>query len=821
MHRRDFIEKTLISSVGLTGFGFLNEGFLSTNTIPAWGGRKRKNIDPDWRFHLGDVQGAERAPYPDRHWRILDLPHDWSIEGEIDPATGIFPGGIGWYRKNLTWDSSWTGHKVYVDFDGVFMNSDVWINGHHLGHRPYGYISFRYDMTPYLKQGNNVIAVRADNSKQPSARWYTGSGIYRHVWLNITDLVHVGHWGTFVTTPLVSADQADIHIETQIVNDADRDKVLTVGQNIYSHNGRLVAHTQTQIKAKAASESSLKQILNLSYPSLWSPDEPNLYEVCTEIRENERVLDRYLSPLGIRKMEFSPEWGFRLNGRPMIFKGTCNHDNSDGILGAAIPDDVLYWRLKRLKEMGSNAIRTSHNPGSPEFYAFCDVLGLMVMDEAFDGWDKPKARYDYGLYFTDWWKRDLESFIRRDRNHPSVVMWSIGNEVSGYTDARQKELVDFVHRLDDTRPVTQGNGFAGPYLDIAGFNGPGEEKGRLEAFHKKYPHYPMVGTEMTHTLQTRGVYRTQTKYRPRDFPAGWERGIKWDKYKEKVYFIPNLSEKEIFPGTPEVYKSSYDNCTVRINVRDQFKNDTRYPFFMGSFRWSGFDYLGKEYSESPLRAVDKGVIDLAGIVKDHYYLYQSLWTTKPMVHLLPHWTHPGKEGVKIPIVAYSNCRRVELFLNGKSLGEQSMDDHLQLVWQVPYRPGILMAIGKDGNGFKLAEDKRQTAGAPYGIRVEGDKCSLRANRRDVARFEIAITDKNGIVVPEADNRIELKITGPVRLLGLDNGDVADLTRAQSSQRKVFKGKCAGMIQSTGQAGRVGIKVTSGNLNHGMYSLGVH
>lgn len=821
MHRRDFIEKTLISGIGLVGFGIANEGFLLTNIAGATGSRQRERIDFDWRFHLGDIQGAEQLSYVDRNWRILDLPHDWSIEGEIDKATGLYPGGIGWYRKVLSWNPAWKGRKIYVDFDGVFMNSDVWINGHHLGHRPYGYISFRYDITPFLKNGNNIIAVRVDNAKQPSARWYTGSGIYRHVWLNITNPVHVGHWGTFVTTPAVSADQASVHIRTQVVNDTDSDKLLTVEQAIYSNSGQLIISTPTQIKIKAGAESSLNQVLEIAYPSLWSPDDPYLYGVCTAVKEKDRVLDRYYTPLGVRKMEFSPEWGFRLNGRPMIFKGTCNHDNSDGILGAAIPDDVLYWRLKRLKEMGSNAIRTSHNPASPEFYAFCDILGLMVMDEAFDGWDKPKAKYDYGLYFTDWWKRDLDSFIRRDRNHPSVVMWSIGNEVSGYTDARQKELVDFIHRLDNTRPVTQGNGFSGPHLDIAGFNGQGEEKGRLEAFHKENPRYPMIGTEMTHTLQTRGVYRTQTKYRPRDFPARWERGKKWDKYKEKVYLIPDLSEKEVFTGVPEIYKSSYDNCIVRIDVRDQFKNDSRYPFLMGSFRWSGFDYLGKEYSEFPLRAVDKGVIDLAGIVKDHYYLYQSLWTSKPMVHLLPHWTHPGKEGVKIPMVAYSNCRQVELFLNGKSLGNQYMGDDLQLVWQVPYQPGTLVAIAKDSNGLKLAEDIQQTAGAPYGIRTEGDKRFLRANRRDVARFEIAITDKNGTVVPDADNRIELKVTGPVSILGLDNGDVADLTKVQSLQRNVFKGKCAGMIQALDQRGSVRLDVMSKGLRHGVYFLQVH
>jgi len=817
MHRRDFIEKTLIGGIGLAGLGVLNEGFLLADDPGGPGTRRRKNIDPGWKFHLGDAQGAERVSYRDQGWRTLDLPHDWSIEGKIDRATGLYPGGIGWYRKELPWDSSWKERKVYVDFDGVFMNSDVWINGHHLGHRPYGYISFRYDLTPYLKPGNNIMAVRVDNARQPSARWYTGSGIYRHVWLNITDMVHVDHWGTFVSTPAVSAGQASVRIHTRVVNHRHKDKQLVVAQSVLSNSGRLVSTTQSQLNVKAGSQNKLEQTLDVLHPSLWSPASPAIYEVRTDIKEGERLVDRYYSPLGIRKLEFSPDWGFRLNGEPMIFKGTCNHDNSDGILGSAIPDEVLYWRLKRLKEMGSNAVRTSHNPRSPEFYAFCDVLGLMVMDEAFDGWDKPKAKYDYGLYFGQWWKDDLKSFILRDRNHPCVVMWSIGNEVSGYTGEREKELVDFIHDLDDTRSVTRGEGIT-PYLDIAGFNGRGEQKDVLQSYHEKNPRRPVIGTEMTHTLQTRGVYRTQSQYRARDFPARWEKGENWNTYKEKVYLIPNLSEEEVFTDVPEIYKSSYDNCIIRIGVRDQFKHDSGYPFLMGSFRWCGFDYLGKEYSEQPLRSVDKGVIDLAGITKDHYYLYQSLWTDKPMVHLLPHWTHPGKQGLKIPVVAYSNCRIVELFFNGRSLGAQYMGDDLQLVWQVPYEPGILVAVGKDIRGIKLAQAIQQTAGAPYGIRIEGDRRSIKADRKSIARFEITVSDKEGVAVPDADSGIEVKIDGPATLLGLDNGDVADLTEARSSQRKVFKGKCAGIIQTTGQRGKVRITVTSENLKQAMYTL---
>ena len=768
MYRRDFIEKTLIGSLALAGYSVLNEGFMLVGAFgersgsPIRGNRIRENIDANWRFHIGDEPNAEQPSYDDHAWHILDLPHDWSIEGEMNKDTGLYPGGIGWYRKGIPWIASWQGRKVYVDFDGVYMNSDVWINGHHLGHRPYGYISFRYDITPYLTQGNNVIAVRADNSKLPSARWYTGSGIYRHVWLNVANQVHVGHWGTFVNTPEVSADNAVVDIQTQVVNDSDKDKLLDIEQGIYSYAGRLVANTHNRISTKAGSENKLQQTLKIRYPLLWSPDNPNLYEVRTVVKENARILDQYHTPLGIRKIEFNPKWGFRLNGEPLIFKGTCNHDESDGIVGAAVPDDVLYWRLMKLKEMGSNAIRTSHNPRSPEFYAFCDVLGLMVMDEAFDGWDTPKAKYDYGLYFTKWWKTDMESFIRRDRNHPCVVMWSIGNEVKGYSDARQKEMVDFVHNLDNTRPVTQSSHVLGPYTDIVGFNGQGEEKGMLEAYHKKYPDRPMIGTEMTHTLQTRGVYRTQTQYRLRDFPAPWDRKGSWNAFKDNVYMIPDLSKEEVFTDVPEIYKSSYDNCLVRIDVRDQFKHDSRYPYLMGSFRWSGFDYLGEALNPG-IRTSNFGIIDLAGFPKDHYYLYQSLWTRKPMVHILPHWTHPGKEGVKIPVVVYSNCERLELYFNGKSLGEQTMGDDLQLVWQVPYESGMLLAVASNGNGLRLAETVQQTAGEAYSLRLESNRAKMRSNRQDVARLEVSVVDKNGVIVPHASNLVYFKIKESGRL----------------------------------------------------------
>ena len=822
MKRRDFLEKIFFSGLGLAGISTLNEGFISINrgSYKSDAIRKRENIDFDWRFNLGDVAGAEQPSYHDNNWRTLDLPHDWSIEGgyrEDNPSNwrgGYLPGGIGWYRKTLKWQPDWKDRKVTVDFDGVYMNSDVWINGHHLGRRPNGFISFRYDLTPWLKEGENVIAVRVDNSKQPSSRWYTGSGIYRHVWLNVTSFIHVAHWGTFIATPDVNSGRASIKIKTTVENHSPNDEEIEIEQILKDHTGNVVAKGGTTTVLKKAADSEIKQNLAIGNPSLWSPERPYLYDAETVIKSGGSVVDRYHTPVGIRKLEFSAKWGFRINGQSTLIKGTCNHEDGGGAVGTAVPDDELYYRLRLLKDMGCNAVRTSHNPRSPQFYMFCDALGLMVMDEAFDGWDEPKAKYDYGLYFSKWWRKDLDSFICRDRNHPSVILWSIGNEVRGYTDERQKELVDFIHGMDPTRPVTQGRGYVGPYVDIAGFNGHGELKGTLEEYHKKHPEKPVVGTEMTHTLQTRGVYRTQTWYRKTFSPLTWFKGHMGKKQEGKVFPVLNLSEEEIFNGIPDRYLSSYDNALVRINVRDQFKHDSKFPFLMGSFRWTGFDYIGEAINHWPTRAGDYGIIDLAGFPKDHYYLYQSLWSDKPMVHILPHWTHPGKEGVRIPVVVYTNCEKVELFLNDTSLGEKEMGEDLQLVWQVPYKPGRLVAVAKNNNDLKLKESVTRTAGPPFAIKVTSGRTTMRANRRDVARVEVSVVDKHGVVVPEASNPVQFKIEGPGRLIGTDNGDIADLNPTKADHRKAFMGKCMVLIKATDKSGLITIEAMSNNLANG-------
>ena len=812
MKRRNFLGTMMAGGVGIAGLnpvGVVAKPIGESVSDPKV--RTRQQIDFDWRFHLGDVDGGAEAPsFNDKDWRVLDLPHDWSIEGKIEKSNpsswhgGYFPGGIGWYRKKLSWDNSWKDRKVFIDFDGVYMNSDVWINGHHLGHWPYGYTTFRYDLTPYLKPDSNVIAVRVDHSKEPSGRWYTGSGIYRHVWLEVVNPVHVDHWGTFVTTPNITKNYAEIKIETCLVNANKKPIHTMLEQTIRDKRGQVVAHVQTPVSVDDMVK--LSQEMTVFSPELWSPDTPNLYRVETLVWDGKNLLDQYFTPLGIRKIEVKPnKLGFRLNGVRTMIKGVCNHHDAGSALGTAVPDDVLYHRLKLLKEIGCNTVRTAHHPLSPEFTAFCDEIGLMVVNEPFDGWHRPKgnSRYDYGNYFLEWWQKDLGNFLRRDRNNPSVVMWSIGNEVGGFTDEWQIRIADFVRSIDNTRPITQARGSSGTALDVYGFNSEAEKIGVFEKYHEEYPDRTLFGTEMPHTRQTRSVYFTTSRH-PTTGPNN-------DKHP-----VPHLSESEVFIRDVNGYSSSYDNNYFSVGVRDNFRlQNKRLPYVIGSCRWTGYDYLGEANNQWPFRSFDKGVFDLAGLAKDHYFLYQSLWTNNPMVHILPHWTHPGKEGVKIPIVAYTNCKFVELFFNDQSLGEQPLGEDLQIVWQVPYQPGTLRAVARDENGFILAETTRKTADAPSQVDVVATKTIFRPNRQDTSILEVTITDSNGIMIPHANDMVTFHVEGPGKLIGVENGDVRDLEPTKFvNSRKVFKGKCIGIIQATDKTGEIKVTVSSNNLKTG-------
>lgn len=805
-------------------------------------------IDFDWQFQLGDIENGQDIGLKTSTWRTLDLPHDWSIEGQYgkqngtDWQSGFLPAGIGWYRKNLNWDSAWEGKLVKILFEGVYLNSDVWINGHHLGHRPNGYIGFEYNLTPYLIKGQNVIAVRVDHSKPLTARWYTGSGIYRHVWLKTENPVHIATDGIFFSTPEVDDEKATHHTRVTVENSSDLMVKLKVRLSLKDELGRIVASESLPVSISGKDNKQIDFNHTLVNPNLWSPESPGLYTLTVQLEQDHKLLHEKILKVGFRKLEFSPEFGFKLNGKVTKLKGVCDHHTA-GSVGAAVPDDVLLYRLRLLKQMGCNAIRTSHNPFSPAFYNICDSLGLMVMNEFLDGWDVEKANSDYGLYFEEWWKTDAEAFITRDRNHPSVIIWSIGNEVSKPTQEVQKELIDLFHGLDPGRPVTQGGhdptrGMKGDVqrtqLDIKGFNGDGEEIGVLENFHVEFPDVSVVCTEVPHTYQTRGVYRTQTNWRKRDFPAMWEvkQGGKMGTLENRVFPIPDLAAAEVFPEDVSTqfyqngkyypignnapwskklyYQSSYDNASVRSSGRKAWQRSRDMDFVMGQFRWGSFDYLG-ESNDWPSRMANFGTIDICGFPKDHFYLYQSMWTDKSMVHILPNWTHPGKEGVKIPVVAYTNCDEVELFLNGKSLGNQKYEDE-QLVWMVPYESGTIKAVAKK-DGKIVADDSQTTAGKAAKLILTPDKTKLSANRSDVVHVAVDIADEQGIFCPYAENVVHIEVSGPAKIIGIDNGDPIDLSDYKTNVRRAFRGKVMVLIQATDTEGKILITARSGDLMH--------
>ncbi|MCG8525040.1 MAG: DUF4982 domain-containing protein, partial [Opitutales bacterium] len=781
---------------------------------PSLHSRTVENFNEGWFFKLGDhdVKGVVKDGLPHSALEV-NLPHDWSILGEYSEENpsgmqGAFlPCGIGWYQKSFDWSSEMHGKVVFIEFDGVYMNSEVWINGHYLGKRPYGYIGFSYELTDFLSKGDNRILVRVDNQKVPSGRWYTGSGIYRNVRLVVKDKIHIKQWGTFVRATKIEKNQATLKIDVEIENRSGSDERVSLVTEIFDPNGHRVAVLEDPVMLETDGVL-VTQKARIDHPMKWSPDQTNLYLAVCNIMKKGVVQDRFETTFGIRKIEFTTDKGFLLNDKPLLIKGVCNHHDG-GPVGAAVPLDVLKYRLELLKKMGCNAIRTAHNPQSPEFYKLCDEMGFLVMDEAFDGWWEPKAAYDYGHYFEEYWRKDLGDLIRRDRNHPSVIIWSIGNEVRGFKEDQQKKMVEFVKALDDTRPVTQGRGYSGRWIDLAGFNGHGEEKGKLERFSKKDPR-PVIGTEITHSLQTRGVYRTKTWIRRRDAPAPWEIGKDFKDMEHLVTIVPDFTEEEVFTEENERYQSGYDNAIVRIGVRDDWNRVEKYPWYLGNFRWTGFDYLGESFGW-PARTENFGIIDLAGFPKDHYYLYQSLWSDEPMVHLLPHWNHEGKEGVVIPVVVYTNCPTAELFLNGKSLGKRTMTEERQIVWNVPYEIGEIKAVAYPEEGQPLVK-AYQTAGKAAKVKLMPNRNSAFANGVDVIRIEASITDEEGKMCPNADDLVAFEISGPAELLAVENGDILDTSPHRVNTRRVFKGKCLLLIQAKKETGTVKIRAVSRGLN---------
>ena len=781
------------------------------NTTSGNAPRQKEKFDFDWRFSKGDFPEASEADFDDSKWQQIDVPHDWSIldtfskDNPTGRPGGFASGGIGWYRKNFTVTKKDASTKVSIEFGGVYENSEVWINGHFLGKRPFGYISFNYDLSPYLNyDGENILAVRVDNSKQPNARWYTGSGIYRHVWLITTDKLHIARHGVYATTKSITKDAAVVELKTNIENENKGSHDFQLLSEIYNSENQFVAKVETPVTISENGKQEIIQSITVDHPELWSPDNPNLYIIKSVIKLKGDPIDELNTTIGIREFNFSADTGFSLNGVSMKFQGVNNHSDL-GALGAAMNDRVLERRLEILKAMGCNAIRTAHNPPSEVLLDLCDRMGFMVMDEAFDEWleswpfggvKKPegKAKYGYHLYFNEWAEKDLTELIRRDRNHPSIIIWSVGNEIPDACfeigTERLKILMDVVRKEDPTRPITCGithmhlaneSGFANE-LDITGYNGGGGSCFMYEKDHETYPERIFLATEVPHSFQTRGVYRTQSWYRGQN-PLGG------------IMKVPNLSEEEVFTDVPKYYSSSYDNAMVRIGARDSWRRTRDLPYMCGEFRWTGFDYLGETMFGWPAKIWNYGIIDMCGFPKDTYYFYQSQWTEEPMVHILPHWNWKGKEGVEIPVVAYSNCESVELFLNGKSLGEKNMDDKMDLVWQVPYKAGVMVAKGK--NGGKVVSIKEiSTSGSPAKIQLLADRKTISANGQDVVHLEINIQDDHNNFVPDALNRINFKVEGDATIIGVDNGDPLNEKSYNSNSLKVFNGKCLVIIKAT-------------------------
>jgi len=779
--------------------------------------RERVSFNEGWKFALGAGDEALQKEFDDSGWRLLDLPHDWSIEGTFSdtnrssPGGGALPGGLGWYRKTFKVSALDIDKLVYVEFDGVYRNSEVWINGNYLGIRPYGYSSFRYELTPYLRYGEeeNVMAVKVDNSKQPDSRWYSGSGIYRNVWLLTTGKIAVDHWGTFVTAPKVNNDTALVKITTAVRNSTGAPATVTVSSTIYRPDGRKVGAIKNAAIDLTGTVTGVTQEIMLEDPVLWSVDNPQLYRVITEIISEGKVMDSYETVTGIRYFSFDSEKGFILNGEPVKIRGVCNHHDL-GCLGAAVNTRAIERQLEILKEMGCNGIRTSHNPPAPELLDLCDRMGFIVMDEAFDIWKVKKTEYDYHLHFDEWHRKDLEAMVLRDRNHPSVFIWSIGNEVmeqwqrDGSGEAIARNLAAIVRELDETRPITSGCNdptprnpvIASGALDLVGFN---YNDTLWTRFPVAFPAGKYIGTETTSALATRGSYDMPSDV-IRRWPARWDQPFK--------------------DGNADLTCSAYDNCSAPWGTthQDSWRLIRDNDFLAGMYIWTGFDYLGEPTPYWwPARSSYFGIIDLAGFPKDAYWFYQSEWTSKPVLHIFPHWN--WKPGQEVDVWAYTNCEEVELFLNGVSLGRKAKGDEMHIAWRVVHEAGTLTGVGYS-DGSEIMRTEVKTAGEPVAIVLTPDRSELSADGTDLSFITVTVVDSNNIPVPNADNLVKFSVEGPGSIAGVDNGLQTSMEPFRADYRKAFNGKCLVVVKAAREAGDIKVTASSEGLTGASCALGV-
>lgn len=805
------------------------------------------SFNSNWTFYLQHKDGTKSKAV------AVTLPHDWAIRGDFDvnnpsgTGGGALPGGTGWYEKTFVVDKADKGKTFRLTFDGAYMNTTVWVNGKLLGTRPYGYMSFTYDITSYLKYGKaNTVKVRVDNSDQPNSRWYSGCGIYRNVWLTKTNAIHVAQDGTYIRTK-TDGNRCQVIIDTDVVN--PKNKSIKIRHIIFDSFGN-------EVGAVLSGDTTVSTLyLFFENPKLWSIDNPYLYTCVTRIYdESENIIDEYRTRFGVRDIKFTDQ-GFFLNGKKTQIQGVCNHHDL-GCLGAAINERALQRQLQLLKDAGFNGIRCSHNPPAPELLDLCDEMGFIVMDESFDMWRKKKTVNDYAKYFNEWHERDLHDFIVRDRNHPSIVMWSIGNEVlEQWTQADAdtlsleeanlilnfghkvedtadngemsvnslltKKLADFVRSLDPTRPITAGCNEPAPgnhlfksgALDIIGYN---YHNQNIPDVPKNFPGKPFIITESNSALMTRGYYRQNS-----DSTYIWPE--RWD--------IPFAD--------PSFSCSSYENCHVPWGSTNEetLLLMKRYPWISGQYVWTGFDYIGEPTPYGwPARSSYFGIIDLAGFPKDVYYLYQSELTDKNVLHVFPHWnfgneTYCGEDlepsrmsedGMVDVWAYYNNADEVELFVNGKSQGVRSKSsDMLHCVWRVRYEPGELLAVARKGGKIVNSQITR-TAGKPAQLRLTADRNVITADGRDLSFVTVEVLDKDGNLCPNSSDLVRFNVTGNAFIAGVDNGSPISLERfspvtpggegdPQQMQRRAFYGKCLVVIQNDGSKGSALLKATADGL----------
>ncbi|WP_370479519.1 sugar-binding domain-containing protein [Tamlana flava] len=781
---------------------------VACNTSEEKNARLIEDFNFDWRFQLGDHPEAIDSLFSAENWRTINLPHDWSIEGEFSkehpakPEGGALPTGIAWYRKTFELPETLKNKTIWIEFDGVYRNSEVWINGQHLGKRPNGYISFAYDLTEHLNFGEsqNVIVVKVDNSEQPNSRWYSGSGIYRNVRLVATENLHVAHWGTYATTPEVSKEKATVNLEVTLQNESETDKSFRLVSSILNEDGLTVAEAILEDKINKNTSKTTIQYFEVLNPNLWDTKHPYQYKIQTKVYEKNKLVDDYETALGFRSFNFDAETGFFLNGVSTKIHGVClHHDN--GALGAVANYEAIKRKLQIMKEMGVNAIRVSHNPSSLELLELCDKMGFIVQVEAFDVWKKKKVKADYNLFWDEWHEQDLKDFVKRDRNYPSVMMWSIGNEIREQFDstgiAITQKLVNIVKDLDKTRPVTcaltenvpeKNFIYQSGALDLLGFNYKHKD---YYGFPEKFKGEKIIASESVSALETRGHY---------DLPS--------DEIKR---WPPAYNEP--FDGNDDLTVSAYDQVSAYWGAthEESWKAVKSLDYIAGTFIWTGFDYIGEPIPYPyPARSSYFGIVDLAGFPKDVYYMYQSEWSDADVLHIFPYWN--WDEGQEVDIWAYyNNADEVELFLNGKSLGKKSKEnDDLHVMWRVPFEAGTLRAVSrKDGN--VVLEKEIHTAGNPSKIELKANKESLKNDNYDLVYLTISILDSEGNLVPKANNLINFEISGGGKIVGVDNGYQAGLEPFKANFRKAYNGKCLVIIQSNGKAENVQLTASSDGL----------